>query len=104
MTSSYVTNLLPIVLRPSRRRDVDVTLRTVEAVRRLLERSPLPVSRNWLLARLSAASRTTTRQRLNRALSFFFDLGLAIEGTKGVQWTHSDSESLRQAVATGRQL
>jgi hypothetical protein len=82
----------------------DVALSTVERVGRELERSKVPISRNRLLRRLEESGHATTRQRLNRALSFFLDLGLAIEGTKGVQWTHSDSESLRQAVATGRQM
>ena len=60
------------------------------------------MSRNRLLDRLAESGHATTRQRLNRALAFFFDLGLAVEGSKGVQWTHSDSESLRRAVAKGR--
>lgn len=82
----------------------DVALRTVERVRRVLERSRIPMSRNQLLRRLAESGHATTRQRLNRALSFFLDLGLAVEGSKGVQWTHSESEDLRRAVATGRQL
>lgn len=82
----------------------DVNLSTVEHVRRLLEGSRIPVSRYWLLERLAAEGHTTTRQRLNRALGFFFDLGLAVEGSKGVQWTQSGSESLRRAQASGRRL
>ena len=82
----------------------DVNLSTVEHVRRLLERSALPVSRNKLLALLAKGGHTTTRPRLNRALEFFFDLGLAVEGSKGIQWTHADSASLRRAQATGRRL
>jgi hypothetical protein len=82
----------------------DVTLSTVEHVRRLLERQGTPVSRNWLLERLAEGGHTTSRPRLNRALSFFFELGLAVEGSKGVQWTHTDSASLRRAQATGRRL
>ncbi len=61
----------------------------------------MPVSRNWLLDRLRASGRSTTRPRLNRALSFFFDLGLAVEGSKGIQWTHAKSPSLQSAVLTG---
>ena len=86
------------------RRSIDINLATVEAVRSLLEKARIPVSRNWLLAQLSDAGRTTTRQRLNRALAFFLDLGLAFEGSKGVQWTYSRSPSLERALATGREL
>ena len=82
----------------------DVTLSTVENVRRLLERSAVPVSRNFLLERLAAQGHTTTRARLNRALAFFFDLGLAVEGSKGIQWTHSGSLTLQRALASGRRL
>jgi len=92
------------MLDKARKPTVDVALRTVEAVRRLLERSPVPVSRNWLLEKLASSGRSTTRQRLNRALSFFFDLGLAVEGSKGIQWTHVESPSLQAAVAHGRRM
>jgi len=87
-----------------RRVEPDVALSTVERVRRVLERAKVPVSRNWLLRRLEEAGHSTTRQRLNRALSFFFDLGLAVDGSKGVQWTHIDSETLRRAAAVGLRL
>ena len=82
----------------------DVALGTVNRVRRVLERSGIPVSRNHILSALQRSGHATTRQRLNRALSFFFDLGLAVEGSKGIQWTHRKSASLRRAVAAGRQL
>lgn len=80
----------------------DVLLSTVERVELLLREADGPVSRNVLLDRLAEAGHTTTRQRLNRALDYFFRLRLAVEGSKGVQWTHADSESLRRARATGR--
>jgi hypothetical protein len=82
----------------------DVTLSTVEHIRKILERSSVPVSRNFLLERLSSKGHTTTRPRLNRALDFFFDLGVAIEGSKGIQWTQSGSASLKGAQATRRRL
>lgn len=81
---------------------VDVNLSTVEAVKAILEKSPIPVSRNWLLDQLKKAGRTTVRQRLNRVLDFFFELDLAVEGTKGIQWTHSGS--LQRALVVGRRL
>jgi hypothetical protein len=82
----------------------DVNLATVENIRALLEKAGVPVSRNWLLAQLAKRGHTTTRARLNRALDFFLDLGLAVEGSKGLQWTHSNSSSLKRAQAVGRRL
>jgi len=75
----------------------DVNLATVEHVRLLLEEAGVPVSRNFLLGQLAKGGHTTTRPRLNRALDFFLELGLAVEGSKGVQWTHSESPSLKRA-------
>lgn len=92
------------MIRDRKRVGPDVALSTVERVGRELERAKVPMSRNRLLRRLEESGHGTTRQRLNRALTFFLELGLAVEGTKGVQWTHSDAESLRRAVAAGRQL
>ena len=82
----------------------DVYLSTVELVGELLEHASVPVSRNWLLARLKAAGHSTTRQRLNRALGHYARLGVVVEGSKGVQWTYSDSESLKRASVLGRQI
>lgn len=82
----------------------DVMLSTVERVQALLQEAETPVSRNWLLDQLSEHGHTTTRQRLNRALEHFFVLELAVEGSKGIQWTHNTSQSLRGALATGREL
>lgn len=84
--------------------DPDVTLRTVERVQALLQGAEAPVSRNWLLDQLADHGHTTTRQRLNRALGYLFGLELAVEGSMGIQWTHTKSESLRRAQATGREL
>ncbi len=92
------------MLKRAERPRVDVALRTVETLQRLLEGSPVPVSRNWLLDRLRASGHATTRARLNRGLSFFFELGLAVEGSKGIQWTHTTSRSLQLAVASGRRV
>lgn len=89
---------MPAVVPP------DVNLSTVERVRRLLEKAGVPVSRNFLLAELAKGGHTTTRPRLNRALNFFLELGLAAEGSKGVQWTHSDSASLKRAARDGRRF
>lgn len=82
----------------------DVMLNTVERVQAILEEAEAPVSRNWLLDQLAEHGHTTTRQRLNRALEHFFVLELAVEGSKGIQWTHNTSESLRQARASGREI
>lgn len=82
----------------------DVYLSTVELVGGLLEHASVPVSRNWLLARLKAEGHSTTRQRLNRALSHYARLGVVVEGSKGVQWTYSDSASLKRASVLGREI
>lgn len=82
----------------------DVYLSTVELVGELLERASIPVSRNWLLARLKAEGHSTTRQRLNRALGHYARLGVVVEGSKGVQWTYSDSASLKRAAVLGREV
>lgn len=89
--------------KPASRRP-DVYLGTAKVVRALLESVDRPVSRNWLLERLADRGHTTTRPRLNVVLEFYMDLGVAVEGSKGIQWTHNDSASLRRAVATGRRL
>lgn len=83
---------------------VDVNLSTAEFVQSLLEREGIPVSRNWLLARLKESGHSTSRPRLNRVLNHYLKLGLAVEGSKGVQWTHNLSPQLLHAIATGRRL
>lgn len=87
-----------------RSRKPDVNLSTVETVKRILERAEGPVSRNWLLERLRRTGHTTARPRLNRVLNFFFHLGVAVEGSKGIQWTHNQNPSLIRAVAIGKRL
>ncbi|MCL4324085.1 MAG: hypothetical protein M1144_01255 [Candidatus Thermoplasmatota archaeon] len=82
----------------------DVYLSTVELVGKVLERASVPVSRNWLLAQLKAEGHSTTRQRLNRALGHYAHLGVVVEGSKGVQWTFSESDSLRRASVLGRKI
>lgn len=82
----------------------DITLGTTEVVMSLLEGAGDPVSRNWLLDSLRQSGHTTSRARLNRALEFCFDHGLAIDSSKGVQWTHTTSPSLLHALAKGRRV
>jgi hypothetical protein len=83
---------------------VDVNLSTAELVQSVLEEAGIPVSRNWILSRLKESGHSTTRPRLNRALAHYFKLGLAIEGSKGVQWTHNMSPQLLHAIAKGKRL
>jgi hypothetical protein len=83
---------------------VDVNLSTAELVESLLKQVGVPVSRNWLLDRLRRAGHATTRPRLNRVLGHYMRLGLAVEGSKGVQWTHNMSPQLLYAVAVGKKL
>lgn len=70
----------------------------------LLAEASDPVSRNRLLARLKDTGHTTSRARLNRALGFCFNLGLAVEGSKGVQWTHTTSPSLLRSLTKGKRV
>lgn len=90
--------------REAQRHRLDVNLSTVELVQSLLEEVGTPVSRNWLLHRMSRQGHATTRGRLNRVLGHFFKLGLAVEGSKGVQWTHNMSPARRRAIAVGKRL
>lgn len=83
---------------------VDVTLGTTELVMSLLQEAGDPVSRNWLLQRLKDSGHTTSRARLNRALAFCLELELAVEGSKGIQWTHSTSPSLLRSLSRGRRI
>jgi hypothetical protein len=82
----------------------DITLGTTEVVMSLLQEAGDSVSRNWLLQRLKDSGHTTSRARLNRALDFCFEHGLAIEEPKGVQWTHTTSPSLLRARAKGKRV
>jgi hypothetical protein len=83
---------------------VDVNLGTVEAIEAILRDAEGPVTRYYVRAHLKQEGRSTTPARLNRALGYLFAHALAIEGTKGIQWTHSGSASLRRAIATGKRL
>lgn len=82
---------------------VDVNATTVLAVARLLREAEAPVSRSWLMRQLSRAGQGTTRQRLNRALDTLFQLGVAVEGSKGVQWTFNPHPRMRVAHALARE-
>lgn len=88
----------------SRASSVDVNLGTVEGVEEILRDAGVPVSRYFLRQRLAEQGRSTTPARLNRALSYLFRHELAIEGSKGVQWTFNPSAKLRRAIANGRRL
>lgn len=82
----------------------DITLGTAEGIISILRKKGVPVSRNWILRQLRISGHTTSRARLNRALNFCFEYGLAVEGSKGVQWTHTTSPSLLRALAKGKRL
>ncbi len=83
---------------------VDVQVATLEGIEAVLQDAQGPVSRNYILANLKADGRGTTSPRLNRALGYLFRHGMAVEGSKGIQWTHSQSPSLARARAVGRRL
>lgn len=82
----------------------DTTLGATDVVIALLREAKDPVSRNWLLARLKETGFTASRARLNRALTFCFDHRLAVEGSKGVQWTCTASSSLLRSLSKGKRL
>lgn len=84
--------------------EVDVNLGTVEAIEAVLREAEGPVTRYYVRARLKEQGRSTTPARLNRALGYLFAHALAIEGSKGIQWTYSASASLRRASAIGKRL
>jgi len=88
--------------RPTHR--PDVPLGTTEVVMSILQEAGDPVSRDWILRQLKDSGHTTTPARLNRALEFCFEHGLAIEGSRGVQWTHTTSPSLLRTLAKGKRL
>jgi hypothetical protein len=54
-------------------------------VRKILESVDRPVSRSWLLDQLAERGNSTTRQRLNVVLKFYMELGVVVEGGKGIQ-------------------
>jgi hypothetical protein len=83
---------------------VDVQLTTVERVEAILRDASVPVSRNHIHRALKAQHAGTTPARLNRALDYLLARGMAVEGSKGIQWTFSRSQSLKRARAIGRRI
>lgn len=83
---------------------IDVFLTTVERVEAILRYASVPVSRGHIHRALEAQKAGTTPARLNRALSYLFERGMAVEGSKGIQWTFSQSASLKRARAIGRRI
>lgn len=95
---------LPGMAATSSRAGIDVNLGTVEAIEAILRDAEGPVTRYYIRQALSEAGRATTPARLNRALGYLIGHALAFEGSKGIQWTRSGSESLRRAALLGRRL
>jgi hypothetical protein len=83
---------------------VDVNLHTVERIEAILREADGPVSRNYILQKLKESGGGTNSPRLNRALQYLYDHRMIVEGSKGVQWTRSDSSRIRRAVALGKRL
>lgn len=80
------------------------TLETIEYVRKALESTDGPVSRNRLLAILAQWGHSTTRQSLNAALAFLDDMGRIAEGKAGMIWVPAASPQLREIIRKGRSL
>lgn len=83
---------------------VDVQLVTVERVEAVLRAAPGPVSRGFIHRALEAEHAGTTPARLNRVLDYLVARRMAVEGSKGIQWTFSQSQSLKRARAVGRRI
>lgn len=83
---------------------VDVNLSTVENVEEILRQADLPVSRYYIHKRLKGSGHGTTAARLNRALAYLERMQCIVEGSKGIQWTRSDSPRLAWARAVGRRI
>lgn len=81
-----------------------MNLGTVEAIEAVLREAGAPVTRYYIRRTLADMGRSTTPERLNRALEYLVRLELAFEGSKGLQWTASGSPSLRSAAIHGRKL
>lgn len=85
-------------------RPVTVTDATLGHVEDVLKAAPGPVNRAYILRQLKAMGASTNPPRLNRALAFFAQHDMLVEGSKGIQWTHSLSKSLQRARAVGRRV
>jgi len=95
----YSTNQYRGVAVHARLPPADVRLSTVLVVEHVLRTRGEPVSRNEILRRLAARSRSTTRQKLNAVLRYLEAHGLVAEGSKGVQWVASHNPRLLAAIA-----
>jgi hypothetical protein len=83
---------------------VDVQVTLLERVEQVLREAGEPVSRNYILGALKESGGSTNSPRLNRALQYLGDHKMVMEGSKGIQWTHSGSERIRRSVALGKRL
>ncbi len=77
---------------------------TVERIEAVLRKAGVPVSRAYLHARLSGQHAGTTPARLNRAVDYLVGHGMAVEGSKGIQWTANASPRLLYAAMYGKSL
>ena len=92
--------VVPTLVRPR----VDVQLFTVERVEDILRKAGVPVSRAYLHAALSQQHAGTTPARLNRAVDYLMDHAMAVEGSKGIQWTANASPRLLYAAMYGNSM
>lgn len=80
------------------------TLESIEYVRRALESTQGPISRNRILSILAGWGHSTTRQSLNVTLAFLEDIGKIAQGDRGVMWVPEASPQLREIIRKGRSL
>ncbi len=86
------------------RRGANPTLKTMEYVLDILQKSEEPISRNRMLSILAGWGHSTTRQSLNAALAFFGDQGMIAEGSKGLIWVPRASPELLEVIRNGQTL
>ena len=84
------------------RKGANPTLETIEYIRAILETSAAPVSRNQVLATLSAWRHGTTRQSLNAAVGFLAADGSVVEGSKGLQWVPEAEGTILETIRRKR--
>lgn len=83
---------------------IDVNLGTVRNVEAVLRAASVPVSRYYILQRLKDRGASTNQPRLDLALDYLIEKEFVFEGSKGIQWTHSDSVELQRAAVLGKRV
>ncbi len=80
------------------------TMATLVETAQILEhaRSEAPLSLAEIERRM--VTKRAGHDDIQACIELLEQLGFVVMGSKGVQWTHTTSEDLRRAAATGREL